>query len=285
MIKLIATLVSLLCAAALAAQEKPNIKWVSIPAGTFTMGSPETEPGRRDLEPQRQVTLSAFKMSSHEITIAQFEAFIKATGYKTDAETGVGGYHGVELWNADNEPVFVENVNWRHDENGNLRDRSEYNHPVIHVSWNDATAFAAWMDARLPTEAEWEYACRAGTTTPFSFGDNLTTDQANYEGTRPYNDNLPGEYRRKTMPVGSFKPNPWGLYDMHGNVLEICRDWHGDYPSVSQTNPTGPATGSKIVYRGGAWNSAAAGCRSASRHGANKERRGSIFGIRLVATE
>ncbi len=266
------------------AETRPTITWASIPAGTFTMGSPESETGRGPQEHQYEVTLSAFKMSTHEITFEQFAAFVKATGYVTDAEKGTGGYYGVEIWNANNEPEFREGINWRHDEYGNVRIPAEYNHPVIHVSWYDAVAFAEWMGCRLPTEAEWEYACRAGTTTTFSFGNNLTTAQANYDGRRPYKNSPQGQYRRKSMPVGSFEPNAWGLYDMHGNVLEICLDWHGDYPKTAQTNPKGPTAGAKIVYRGGAWNGAAQGCRSASRHGALPERRGSIFGIRLVTT-
>ena len=266
-------------------QTKPAIEWASIPAGTFTMGSPESEVERGDNESQFQVTLSAFQMSRYLITVVQFEAFINATGYITDAEKGTGGYYGVEIWNSNNEPEFIEGINWRYDEYGELRLQSEFNHPVIHVSWNDAVAFAEWMGCRLPTEAEWEYACRAGTTTPFYTGADLTTDQANYDGSRPYNESAPGEFRRRTTPVGSFAPNAWGLYDMHGNVLEICHDWHGDYPTTVQTNPKGPESGSRIVYRGGAWNASARGCRSAARHGAPRERRGSIFGIRIVLSE
>jgi formylglycine-generating enzyme required for sulfatase activity len=231
--------------------KKPTIDWVSIPAGTFTMGSPTSEVGRDNDEMQHQVTLSAFKMSKYEITFEQYDVFCEATGRSKPSDEGWG----------------------------------RGKRPVINVSWYDATAFAEWMGCRLPTEAEWEYACRAGTTTPFNTGDNLTTSQANYNGNYPYNNNAKGEYREKTMPVGSFAPNAWGLYDMHGNVLEWCSDWYGDYPNTAQTNPKGPASGSFRVYRGGSWNYFACGCRSALRHRIAPGLRGIHLGFRLVSPE
>jgi len=214
---LIALMVTLLIATSCVRHQKPAIEWASIPAGTFTMGSPTTEVDRFDIETQHQVTLSAFKMSKQEITVAQFKAFVDATGYVTDADKGTlfsGSYISIYENKA--------GVNWKCDVNGNPRPVTEYKHPVIHVSWNDAKAFADWMGCRLPTEAEWEYACRARTKTPFNTWSNLATAEANYNGNYPYNNHPSGQYREKTMPVGSFAPNVWGLYDMHGNVWEWC---------------------------------------------------------------
>ena len=109
------------------------------------------------------------------------------------------------------------------------------------------------MNARLPTEAEWEYACRAGTNTPFSFGDNITPEQVNYDGNYPYADGKKGLYREKTVPVKSLPANAWGLYEMHGNVWEWCQDWYGDYPAEPVTNPEGSQAGVERVVRGGSW--------------------------------
>ena len=142
-------------------QTKPSIEWVSIPAGTFIMGSPETEANRREDETQHEVTLSAFKMSKYEITVGQFKAFIDATSYVADADKG--GYSSA--WGKRIE--HIAGVNWKCDIRGKVRPVTEYNHPVVHVSYNDSVAFAEWMGCRLPTEAEWEYAARAGTTTTF----------------------------------------------------------------------------------------------------------------------
>jgi len=135
---------------------------------------------------------------------------------------------------------------------------------------------------RLPTEAEWEYACRAGTITPFSTGGNLTTEQANYDGNDPYNNNRKGQYREKTVAVDSFNPNAWGLYNMHGNVYEWCSDWYGGYESGLAENPAGPTTGSSRVLRGGGWDSYARDCRSAYRNYDTPDYRSYDVGFRLV---
>jgi sulfatase modifying factor 1 len=233
------------------AQTKPTIEWVSIPAGTFTMGSPTSEVDRGSDETQHQVTLSAFKMSKYEVTFEQYDLFCDATGRSKPSDEGWG----------------------------------RGNRPVINVSWDDATAFADWLGCRLPTEAEWEYAARAGTTTPFSTGNNLTTSQANYDGNYPYNNNAKGEHRGKTLPVGSFSPNAWGLYDMHGNVWEWCSDWYGAYSTSAQTNPKGASSGSFRVIRGGSWGNDANYCRAARRYISPPDSRGNRVGFRLVSPQ
>lgn len=220
--------------------KKPTIEWVTIPAGTFTMGSPISEIGRSEgSETQHKVILSAFKMSKYQVTFDQYDLFCEATFRKKPDDNGWG----------------------------------RGNRPVIRVGWDDANNFAKWMGCRLPTEAEWEYACRAGTISPFNTGNNLTTDQANYNGKFPYN-KTKGINREKTMPVGSFAPNAWGLYDMHGNVSEWCVDkCEYDYNKkviVTDTYINGinnPLcnTGHFRMYRGGNWENGAYGCRSAQR--------------------
>jgi formylglycine-generating enzyme len=161
--------------------------------------------------------------------------------------------------------------------------------PVESVSWNDAQKFIQKLNQRgdritygLPTEAQWEYAARAGTTTAFYFGDQLSTDQANYNGNYPMPGGSKGEYRDKTVPVGSFPANAWGLYDMHGNVHEWCQDWYGKYPSGPVTDPTGPSSGAYRVLRGGSWNSFARYCRSAFRDDIHPVSRGNRLGLRLA---
>ncbi len=229
--------------------QKPIIEWANIPAGTFTMGSPKIEIERDKNETQHQVTLSAFKMSKYEITFEQYDRFCEATGHIKPDDQGWG----------------------------------RENRPVVKVSWDDAKAFADWMGCRLPTEAEWEYACRAGTITPFFTGNNLTTEQANYNGNYAYYKNAKGKFYERTMRVGSFDPNAWGLYDMCGNVFEWCSDWLGDYPAEAQTNPQGPSTGAVRVLRGGSWFSYAVYCRSASRDSRNQATQYDDFGFRIVS--
>ncbi|MEI6898455.1 MAG: formylglycine-generating enzyme family protein [Bacteroidota bacterium] len=279
---LIATVI-ILVSTTLSAQ-KPLIEWVDIPAGTFIMGSPASEVDREADETIHQVTLSAFKMSKYEVTVKQFKAFIEATGYMTDADKGTGGVQGSAMW-GDTGIVFMPGWNWKCDEKGNRRPEKEFNNPVIHVSWNDAVAFANWLGCRLPTEAEWEYACRAGKSSPFCTGNNLTVLQANFNGNYPYNNSEKGNYREKPVLAGSFAPNAWGLYDMHGNVWEWCNDWYGDYPTVAQTNPKGPETGSHRISRGGCWRWDARYCRSAARFSENPAYRFFNSGFRLVSSK
>ena len=261
--------------------QKPSIEWAGIPSGTFIMGSPASEAERLDNEARHQVTVSAFRMSKYEITLDQFKAFADATGYITDSDKGIV-LSGSFLWTG-KEYIHKTGVNWTCDERGNPRPDYERNYPVVHVSWNDAVAFAEWMGCRLPTEAEWEHACRARSITPFHTGNNLTTSQANYNGNYPYNNHEKGEYRERIMPVGSFSPNAWGLYDMHGNVFEWCSDWYGKYSEEAQTNPKGPVKGLLRVRRGGSWGYFARDCRSAFRNCREPDFRTGGAGFRLAA--
>lgn len=260
--------------------QKPTIEWANISGGTFLMGSPENEAGRNIGENQHQVTVSAFMMSKYEITVWQFKAFIDATGYKTDAEKDGGS----TIWNGSNWKK-KKGVNWKCNTKGKEYMPSEFYHPVIHVSWNDAKAFADWMGSRLPTEAEWEYACRAGNELPFNTGSNLTTEQANYSGNKPYTNHEKGVYRDGTLPVGSFSPNTWGLYDMHGNVSEYCNDFFGDYSTDNQIDPQGTTSGLYKVLRGGCYFNSANECRSASRTPCNQNFPSLSMGFRIAKSE
>ncbi len=214
---------------------KPKIEWVEIPRGIFEMGSPADETGRDKKEIQHMVTLRAFKMSRFAVTFDQYDAFCDEMGLQKPDDDGSG----------------------------------RGNRPVIYVSWEDANNFALWMGCRLPTEAEWEYACRAGTTTAFNTGNSLSRSQANYDSP-------------KTMPVGSYPPNAWGLYEMHGNVWEWCNDWYDDYSANVQTNPRGPSKGLYRVNRGGSYIHVPQSCRSARRYGENPNVGYECIGFRLV---
>jgi formylglycine-generating enzyme required for sulfatase activity len=159
---------------------------------------------------------------------------------------------------------------------------------VDSVSWDDAQRFISKLNGIkpelqlcLPTEAQWEYACRAGTTTPFSFGDNITTDQVNYDGNYPYHKGRKSEYRSQTVEVKALPPNAWGLYQMHGNVYECCQDWYGQYPSQPVTDPQGADSGTHRVLRGGSWIDDGRNCRSADRLHNDPAYRLNYFGFRL----
>ncbi len=256
--------------AAVALFEPKN--FVLIRGGEFMMGSSEGEVGRAEVkalmqkngiaynETQHQVRVSNFSMSRYAVTVAEFRRFVEATGYQTDAEKD-----GFSLIVSNGEVKASEGVSWRYGVSGRVRPLSEESHPVVHVSWNDALAYCKWVSTktgkhfRLPTEAEREYACRAGSGTPFNTGENLTTEQANFDGNSPYNNNPKGGYRKNTVSVNSFAPNAWGLYNMHGNVFELCNDWFGgtyyDGCKANGTvnNPAGPATGLHRVLLGGSW--------------------------------
>jgi formylglycine-generating enzyme required for sulfatase activity len=165
--------------------------------------------------------------------------------------------------------------------------KGEKNLPVDSVSWPNAEAFVRKLEAvdkipyRLPTEAEWEFACRAGTTTSFHFGETLSTAQANYNGNFTYGKGKPGLYREKTVPVGALPPNAWGLHEMHGNLWQWCQDWHGGYPTGDMIDPQGPKTGSNRVLRGGSWGSHPVFCRSANRNFSAPDSRTEFYGFRV----
>jgi len=203
-----------------------TLEMVSIPGGTFIMGLPETEKERLDCEgPQHEVTISPFYLGKYSVTHAQWQAVMG---------------NNPSRFKGDNRPV--ENVSWDYA-----------------VEFCKKVSKLTGENYRLPTEAEWEYACRAGTTTPFSFGETITTDLANY-----YSDSNRGG----TTDVGSFPPNAFGIYDMHGNVWELCADGMRDYNKTAQTDPIGPQKdGGLPVVRGGSWLIYALRVRAASRNG------------------
>jgi formylglycine-generating enzyme required for sulfatase activity len=216
-----------------------------IPAGKFTMGSPQNEAGRDDDEgPQKQVTLTKpFYMGIYEVTQAQYNAVMSSNPSKF----------------------------------------KDWSHPVEQVSWNDAVAFCKKLSektgrtVRLPTEAEWEYACRAGSRTRYSFGDD--------EEQLPRYAWFDKNSGSKTHPVGQKQRNAWGLYDMHGNVWEWCNAWYGgSYANAVETDPTGPAKGDRRVLRGGSWDDGPRSCRSAARYGVTPGVRSNINGFRVAVS-
>ena len=218
--------------------------------GTFLMGSPADEPERLDNETQHPVTLTrGFWIAETPVTQALWEIFMGGNP---------SSFKGTEL-------------------------------PVDSVSWDDAQRFINKLNGMkpelqlcLPTEAQWEYACRAGTTTPFSFGNNINTDQVNYNGNSPYNKGRKGEFRNRTVEVKAFPPNAWGLYQMHGNVWEWCQDWYEAYPHQPVTAPKGAVSGADRVLRGGSWIDGGRHCRSASRNALDPASGLSDCGFRLA---
>ncbi len=241
-----------------------------IPPGTFTMGIPTTEALRSADEVQHLVTMSkGFYIGKHPVTQADYLA------------------------------VVGRNPSYFNINNGYALDLTR---PVEQVSWFDATNYCGSRTAqeravgliptnyvyRLPTESEWEYACRAGTTTAFYLGNALHSGQANFNGHYEYDamvglvKNLNGISLQRTTSVGSYAPNAWGLHDMIGNVWEWCQDWYGSYPTGSVTDSQGPATGSSRVVRGGHWYSEGRYCRSAQRHDNSPSVPSNILGFRVV---
>ena len=216
--------------------------FVRIEGGTFTMGSPANEAGRGSDEIQRQVTISSFQMSRYPVTQREYQEVMG---------TNPSRFRG------DNLPV--ENVSWFDAiEYCNRRSQREGLTPAYTISGSGNDRTVTWNrnanGYRLPTEAEWEYACRAGTTTAYNTGASITTSQANFNRTID-----------RTTPVDRYPANRWGLYDMHGNVWEWCWDWYGAYASGAQTNPTGAVSGATRVIRGGSWVGNGQNLRSAYR--------------------
>jgi formylglycine-generating enzyme required for sulfatase activity len=235
------------------------------------MGSPANEPNRSSDEgPQHQVTVSGFYLGKYEVTQTEYEAVMG---------TNPSNFKGPNL--------PVEQVSWFDAvEYCNRRSQREGLSPAYSISGTgNSRTVSLNRNAngyRLPTEAEWEYACRAGTTTPFSTGSNITTSQANYDGNYPYNGNAKGTFRQTTWNVGSGAANAWGLYDMHGNVWEWCWDWYGSYAGGVQTDPVGASSGTHRVYHGGGWNYHGLNLRSANRYGIAPGGRYNSIGFRLV---
>jgi formylglycine-generating enzyme required for sulfatase activity len=228
---------------------EPNLdlEMVYIPSGIFRMGSPRPEVGHEPAEsPMHWVAVSTFFMGKYPITQAQWQAIAELPIVNKPLQLNPSEFQGL-------------------------------NRPVENISWHDAVEFCdrltlkTGIQYRLPTEAEWEYACRAGTKTPFYFGETITSEFANYDGTYPYGFGSKGEYRQYTTDVGSFNgANEYGLYDMHGQVLEWCADpWHEDYenaPNDSKSWQEPTQDPDNRVLRGGSWFNVAGRCRAASRH-------------------
>jgi formylglycine-generating enzyme required for sulfatase activity len=227
---------------------------VEIPPGRFTMGSAASETGRNDDELLHDVEIThPFFLGRNEVTQQEWKTVM-----------GASPSHFTSCPKC----------------------------PVENVNFFDVQQFLSKLSARskthrfrLPTEAEWEYACRARTTGPFSTGENLTTFEANYNGTQPYASFAAGEYRQKTTVVGAFPLNPWGLADMHGNVWEWTADWYGPYSDGRATNidPRGPAAGEKRVIRGGSWYFDANSARCGLRYTHAPQDRGFSLGFRVAA--
>lgn len=257
-------------------QEAPE-GFLLIQGGTFQMGSPDTEPWRSEDENQHTVTVSDFYISPYELTQKEYQA---VTGENPSSFSG------------GNLPV--ENISWLDAISYcNVRSEQEGLTPAYAVDGQNVTWNRQADGYRLPTEAEWEYACRAGTDTPFNTENSPSAEEVNYYGHYPYEiegnyfsqDNLdtqPGQYRETTVEVGSFSPNAFGLYDMHGNVSEWVWDYYGAYSADEQTDPTGPEAGTLRVYRGGGWNDFAKNMRSAYRATLEQDHGSFNIGLRLV---
>jgi len=267
--------------AAAPAEESEDIPvddgFVWIEDGAFLMGSPETENWRIDDETQHEVTVSGFWMSPCEVTQAEYERLM---------EVNPSSFKG------DNLPV--ESITWLDAARFCNAVSAEAGLTAAYVINGETVTWDRSANGyRLPTEAEWEYACRAGTTTPFNTIHATGPEEANYYGHYPYEieenyfddsvlETRPGRYRQTTVEVNSFSPNPWGLYNMHGNVNEWCWDLYGAYDLTNTVDPTGAETGTRRVYRGGGWNDFGKNLRSAYRAAGELNMASYNLGIRLV---
>ncbi len=257
-----------------------GMKLVLIPSGEFAMGSPDTGHDAKDDEkPQHRVRITRpFYLGATEVTVGQFRRVVETAGYQTEAEKDGKGGDG---WNAatgrvERGPQYT----WR---NPGFAQTDE--HPVVNVSWNDAIAYCNLLSEmeglkredgyRLPTEAEWEYACRAGTTTRYYYGDAARPSEFASFG---------GSSKGKTYPAGGFRPNAFNLYDMHGNVWEWCQDWYKQnyYGQSPRADPAGPLQAACRVIRGGSWNIGSNFARSGSRRWDRPDGRSCTYGFRLV---
>ena len=239
-----------------------GMEMMLIPGGEFMIGAPETELDSEDAErPQHKVTVPTFFMGKYPVTQEQWR-------------------------------IVAEFPQINHELKPNPSEFKGDKRPVEQVNWYEAKEFCARLSKhtgrvyRLPSEAEWEYACRAGTTTPFHFGKTITTDLANYNGKRIYGEGETGEYRGETTPVDKFGiANDFGLCDMHGNVWEWCEDyWHGDYQNAPTDGSSWLTNGNSVlrVSRSGAWDNVPKNCRSAARGKFYLENRNFNVGFRVV---
>ncbi len=233
---------------------------VVIPAGPFMMGSPDSELFR-GLEPQHRVTVPSFTLGKYEVTFAQWDACVAGGGCMGPAPEDQGWGRG--------------------------------NRPLVDVTWDEANAYIDWLNQktgkkyRLPSEAEWEYAARAGTTSAFSFGPTITTRQANYDGTTAFGEGPVGENRQQTLPVGSFPPNAFGLYDVHGNAWEWIEDCFVDGYAEDAPKNGGAyrlRDCGEHVVRGGSWADPPGDLRSAARGSATFDTQSPSGGFRVART-
>jgi formylglycine-generating enzyme required for sulfatase activity len=252
-----------------------GMQLVRIPAGKFTMGAAANQPGRTDWEEQHEVEITRpFWMGAHEVTIGQYRRFVEATGYRTEAEKN--GKGGVGYDKETGRVDMNRGYSWKHP-GWEVTD----DHPVVNLSWQDCKAFCDWLSHkegkkyRLPTEAEWEYACRAGSTTRYCSGDDPETlvkvgnvvDASAHKRFPQWQAREADDHFAFTAPVGSFRPNAFGLYDMHGNALEWCEDWLWYVDPQDDRDPHGPPFGCLRAQRGGSWADFPYQCTSSRRAG------------------